>query len=38
MAVHVCYNHLNISLPFCAGQQREMTEFLRCLENVNYDS
>ena len=22
MAVHVCYNYLYISLPFCAGQQR----------------
>ena len=26
MAVHVRYNYLYISLPFSAGQQREMTK------------
>ena len=36
-AVHVRYKFLYISLPFSAKQQREMTKFLRILENLGHD-
>ena len=36
MAVHVRYNSRYISLPSSAKQQREMTEILRGLENVDH--
>ena len=37
IAVHVRYKFLYISLPFSAKQQREMTKFLRILENLGHD-
>ena len=32
--MYVRYKFLHISLPFSAKQQREMTKFLRILENL----